>query len=611
MTPDPPVAGEGQDPTPAPSSAAAPPAAPAETTDAAAWHRLHPFSPLLRGGLFLIVLIGIILANLRDRLINLFVSKEFVDLEGKDVVDLIVDQGLVIVALIVVLVVIALIVLLAWLSYRFHTYRITSEAVEARSGVVFRQHRRAPLERIQSVNLQRPLLARALGLAQLEVQTAGQGGKVALAYLGFRDAQAVRAQILRRAAATQGETAGAGAAEPADGAAAGDAPSPDPTMISYGGGTAHLSAAKNELDRRVHDFVDADIDAEAQGAESLVGVPPGRLIGSLLLSWELVVFVALAVASVLLGVLGKPGFLTALIPLAIATVGVGARGFNRGWAFTLSRSSDAVRVGAGLTATRTETLPLGRIHAVEARQPLFWRPFGWWQMRVTTAGHTAANGGQGAVANVVLPVGLETDVLRVFESLLPGTARDPEGEAGLRDALLGAGEGFLGAGPRAGWVLWFARRRTGLRLVVDEDPSPGGDATALRIRRGALTRGLSIVPILRVQSVQLHRPPVHRLLGLAAVQTHTVLGPVHTETSGLALEQAQAVFDLLAREVVRVQGAEAAVLPHGAGGAAPAAPAGTATPAATAAPAEDPAPRPGRVVPEAAAEPRQAGGPAE
>lgn len=542
-----------------PGDAVDPPQPAPEAADPGAWRRLHPLSPLLRGGLVALVIAGILVANLRDRLINFFIALEFggsgTGSDGydgnSDIVDLIVERGLLLVAVLVAIVVIALIILFSWLSWRFHTFRITAEAVEARSGVIFRQHRRAPLERIQSVNLQRPLLARALGLAQLEVQTAGQGGKVALSYLGYRDAQAVREQILRRAdtakhggADPRGDVASAGAG--AAGAGAGT-PLADPAAIAATGVA--------EIDRRLSDFADADIDAEASSGGVLVTVPPGRLIGSILLSWEVIVFAGLAVAAVIAAILGKAVFLTALIPLVIATVGVGFRGFNRGWGFTLSRGADAVRVGAGLTATRTETLPLGRIHAVEARQPLFWRPLGWWQVRVTTAGHTASEGGQGGIANVVLPVGLEPDVLRVIEALLPGAVGERAGETSqLRDALAGSGRGFLGAGPRAGWVLWLARRRAGLRLLTDADAP--AEAATLQLRRGALTRTLSVIPVVRMQSVQLRRPLLHRVLGLASLQTHTVLGPVHTELRGLELHRAREAFDLLADTVVRVQAAE-------------------------------------------------------
>ena len=70
------------------------------------------------------------------------------------------------------------------------------------------------------------------------------------------------------------------------------------------------------------------------------------------------------------------------------------------------------------------------MHAVEARQPIGWRPFGWWKVRITTAGHSAAEGGQNKMQNTVLPVGNIEDVLRVFETLLPADPRLSAAPAG-------------------------------------------------------------------------------------------------------------------------------------------------------------------------------------
>ena len=563
----------------------------------AGWRRLHPLSPILRGGIAVIVIAGIIIANLRDRLIELFVADPFVD-ESGDVIDLfeyLAAEGLVVLALLGVLAVIALIIFFSWLSWRFRTFRISGEAVEERSGIVFRQHRRAPLERIQSVNLQRPLLARALGLTQVDVQTAGQGGKVSLRYLSHGQAKEVREQILRARAVSRVE-AGEVAAPPVPGVppvsqvpgaspvsqmpGGADAPATTAEPAAPTAAAAHGSGLAAELDRRAEDFVDLDIDAEAMLTGSLVRVPAGRLIGSILLGWEVLVPLLLLIGSIVAGVGWRSYAFGVALPLVLVIGGIAFSQFNRGWGFTLSRGSDAVRIGAGLTATRTDTVPLGRVHAVEVRQPLLWRPFGWWQVRMTTAGLTAANAGQSAAANTVLPVGLEDDIVRVIESLLPGTiavpaapadvtadapadapadatadtptepSTDAPSEADLRDALTGAGSGFVPAGQRAGWVLWFARRRTGLRIAGE------GQSTALWLRRGAMTRSLSLIPIVRVQSVLLRRPPVHRLLGLAAIQTHTVLGMVHTEVRGLAFERARDVFSSVAETVVRVQTAD-------------------------------------------------------
>ena len=68
-----------------------------------------------------------------------------------------------------------------------------------RSGILFRTQRRAPLDRVQGVNLTRPMIARLLGMAKLEVVGAGADANVKLEYLSTSNAEAVRADILRLA----------------------------------------------------------------------------------------------------------------------------------------------------------------------------------------------------------------------------------------------------------------------------------------------------------------------------------------------------------------------------------------------------------------------------
>lgn len=518
-------------------------------SDADGWRRMHPLSPLLRGGLALIVIAGIIVANFRDHFVQFFFANNLengdssVDVSGDrdlvDVYEFLVAEGLLLAVLGGILLVLLLIVLFSWLAWRFATYRITDTAVEVRGGVVFRSHRRAPLERIQSVNLQRSLLARALGLTKIEVVTAGQGGKVELSFLGHRDAKTVREQILqvsgsRRRGGEPRSVAGAAGAAP----------------VGFDGSV--YTTASDGLTARAQDFVDSDVDPRALEAQTLVRVSVGRLAASIALSWESVVLVVMIVGIVIGGAVLEAFLIFGVVPLLIVMAGIMFGQFNKGFNFTLSRTDDAVRTGSGLTSTITESIPFGRIHAVEARQPLLWRPLGWWKVRITTAGHSVAQGGQNATQNVVLPVGREHDVLRVIETLLPGTGDEADEIETLRDGLIGPAEGYVRGGRRSGAVLLWGRRRAGLALA-----DTGGDDATLRIRRGVLTRSLSIMPIVRAQSIQLRRPLVHRMLGLASISAHTVLGPVRMEMRGLELGTAREVFDALAALVLRVQGAEA------------------------------------------------------
>lgn len=515
--------------------------------DSAGWRRMHPLTPLMQGGLALLVILGIIIANLREMLIELFVGESYSGGGPEELVQTVIAEGMLGIGIAAIFALVLLIVFFSWLSWRVHTYRITGEAVENRSGILFKKHRRAPLDRIQSVNLQRPLLARILGLTKIEVQTGGQGGKVELAYLGHRDAKTVREQIVRSAARSQGEDDAAVAdAEVGAVTAAADVPA---GAVGYDG-TAY-GEAQGSFDRRVQEFADFDIDASARTSGVLVSVPVPRLIGSILLSWEMLFTAAILIGIVVIAIVRSPGALVGLIPLALVMVGLIFGQFNKGFNFTLTRSREGIRTSAGLTATNTETIPLGRVHSVEAMQPLGWRIFGWWKVRINVAGYSVSQGGQNSNRNIVLPVGRAEDALRVLEALLPDAFDE---EHPLGDALSGAGAGYVGPGRRSAWVLWFGRRRAGVQLVAQ---GAGDERATLRIRRGALTRSLIVAPLLRTQSVQLRRPLVHRMLGLASIQTHTVLGPIGVEARGLALPTAREFFDELSATVVRVQSGEA------------------------------------------------------
>ncbi len=120
------------------------------------------------------VVLGIVITNLRDRIIGWLVpGLEDWERYEADPVDYVVSNNLVLLALLAVLGVLLLLLGGFWLSWRFHTFRITGDDVEVRSGILFRTHRRAPLDRVQGVNLTRPMVARLLGAAKLEVVGAG------------------------------------------------------------------------------------------------------------------------------------------------------------------------------------------------------------------------------------------------------------------------------------------------------------------------------------------------------------------------------------------------------------------------------------------------------
>ncbi|MFT4213890.1 MAG: PH domain-containing protein [Microbacterium sp.] len=509
---------------------AAPDAATRSPLSDGQWHRLHPLTPVLRGGLFLVLVIGIVVANLRDRVIGWLLPAMTGgpgpgwDEYEEDPVDFIVANGLVIVALIAVVVVLA--ALVAWfsVSWRFHTFRITDDDVEVRSGILFRTQRRAPLDRVQGVNLTRPMVARLLGAAKLEVVGAGSDANVALEYLSTANAEAVRADILRLASGRQLARAAATA-----------------------GGAGRTHAAVAAVGAGFMGLIEGAEHPVAE-AESVVRIPTGRLVAARLLSGPTLLLVFLIGVVVVGSLLGAPWVLFSIIPMLIGFGALWLRQITRSLRYSIAPTPSGVRITFGLFTTITEILPPGRAHAFEVRQPLLWRGFGWWSLRVNRL-----SGGSGDVAQVqaeaeVLPIGTRDDVERVLRLFLPDITGEHWREV-IEQGLIGRGaaaDPYTTTPRRARWLRPLSWRRNGFLLTAD----------ALLLRRGLLRRDLAILPLARLQSVKLRQGPLARALRVAAVAGHTVLGPVSGGLGAIDRDAAYDVWQAVARDAVRAGAAD-------------------------------------------------------
>ncbi|WP_127794332.1 PH domain-containing protein [Agromyces sp. LHK192] len=532
------------------------------------WHRLHPASPLLRGGLALIAILGFIIANLRERLVEMFVpifAPDFEDEFGgaydewsgdwaNDPIGGIVLNGLVGWALLAVALVLIGIVGGFWLSWRMHSFRITADAVEVRSGILFRSHRSARLDRIQGINIQRPFFARLFGAAKLEVSVAGQSADVQLSYLASALADGLRADILRLASgarATKAATrapgdatdaaavAGAALAE-ADAPAGADAPAEADVRVGADAPAGVRARVSGVVGRRVDDFLAPELDPDLAPPESVVHLPLGRVIGSTLLGGT-TIWVIVLVAVLGVGIATHQWWvLFSFVPALIGVVSYVWTRITRSLRYSIAGTPDGVRIGHGLLSTGNQTIPPGRVHAVEAQQWLFWRPFGWWSVRVNLAGQSLTASGEAANRTLVLPVGTADDVRRVLDLLLPGSA-EALGDA-FDAGLTGRGEagGFRPAPRRSAWLHPFSWRRIGWT----EQAGLAG------IRHGVLLRGLVIVPLARLQSVAIHRGPIRRMLRLATLRLHTVTGPITATLPAFDAAEAEAAYERVAVEVV-------------------------------------------------------------
>ncbi|WP_052129317.1 PH domain-containing protein [Clavibacter michiganensis] len=550
---------------PAPAIPAAEARIAEELTDGG-WHRLHPATPLLRGGVVFLIAVGFLVSSLREQLVERFVpGRDQADGES-DLIPWLVESGALVWVILGLLAFTLLAVGISYLSWRMHTFRVTEETVEVRSGILSRTNRRARLDRIQGVGITRPLVARLIGAAKLEIQVAGNDANLPLHYLRSRDADAFRLRVLRLASGARAEAAASGTAPGAPG-----------------------TAQRGFVGARVDEFLAPELDPDAAPPQSVVRIPIPRLIGAVLLSAPTVLLVLFVVVGIPLIVRFEAWYLLVpLLPTLLGSAGFFARRITRSLRYSVAGTPDGVRVGFGLLSTSNDTIPPGRIHAVEVVQPLLWRAAGWWEIRITRASHSSAPGAAGQQNTSILPVGDRRDVDRVLGLVLPQLVGE--------DALALIGTGMTGRGgvddgfttsPRRAWILKpFSWRRTGFAV----------DDSAFLVRRGVIWRRLIVVPHARTQGVDLTQGPIDRRLNLVSVRAATVAGPVDTRLG--AIDRATGVelsTRLVAAAVASARadtsarwGAEAASWPAP-GSAAASAPA----PDPATAPAADPAPAPG------------------
>ena len=477
------------------------------------WHRMHPFTPVLGAWRTIAALFFLAIWQVSPRLTSgggLPAGQTLLAIGG------------------LLLAGAAIGAVYAAIAWRVTRYALDDERVYYQSGVLFRRHRQARLDRVQAVDVIQPLFARLFGLAQLRVEQAGgSDSNVDLAYLTEADAQALRNEILARAAGVAVETvaqtptglppvpvppepaAAYPPPPPAVGAAVPPPPSPPAGAVGPPPPPPPSPVSAADAVRRGP----SRLAPEAPEHEVL-SVPVSRVLGSIALSGTAVMVVLAVVLVVVSVVFGTAGGLGAVFMILIVAGSYVWGRFSGEFAFRAAISPDGIRLRHGLTESRAQTVPPGRVQAVRLVQPLLWRPAGWWRVRINVAGYGA---NETAKESVLLPVGTRDEALLALWLVLPELG-EPDPRAILEAGLAGSGEdgAFVPSPRRARWLDPVAWRRNGLRVT------PAG----LLLRSGRLARQLDLVPHERTQSIGLTQGPLQRQLGLSSFVVHSTSGPV-------------------------------------------------------------------------------------
>lgn len=265
-----------------------------------------------------------------------------------------------------------------WLAWARFSWTVDADDVTIASGVISKQQRVIPFDRIQDVSIEQGLLARLFGLAKVGFETGSAGGEeneAKLDAIALADAAALREHIR---AHRSGSVA-------------------MPSLVT----TEAVDAAP----------VTAQPGAEGDG-RIIFAMDSKRLIVAGLFNFSLAIF------AVLFGLLSQVDDLLPFDPfdvdmylnltrslgldqwvlahqwlsfvgggIAVLLLGMATgiiRTVLRDYGFTLERTARGLRRRRGLTTRTDVTLPVARVQAATVATGVFRRIFGWFEIKLTS-----------------------------------------------------------------------------------------------------------------------------------------------------------------------------------------------------------------------------------
>ena len=135
------------------------------------WRRLHPLSPIVRGGRGTIGFIVLLLPAILRGGVSL---GEFIPLAA-----------------------VAVFVVVGYISWIVTRWTVDGDDLRIETGLLRRRSLRFPLSQVQAIDIARPGLARLLGVAELRLRMGGStGGAARLSYVSAGEVQALHDQLM-------------------------------------------------------------------------------------------------------------------------------------------------------------------------------------------------------------------------------------------------------------------------------------------------------------------------------------------------------------------------------------------------------------------------------
>jgi putative membrane protein len=397
-----------------------------------------------------------------------------------------------------------MLLLAKWLAWRRFRYGVGADEIVIESGVLHRNRRSIPFDRVQDVDIERTFLARLFGLAKVRIET-GAGGKDEGLLDSVSLAEAHRLRETVRAWRIDG--APAAPAEPGEAHASRPVFAMDvPRLLLFGVFNfslvyiAGLFALLQTFDR----FLPFDIYDPARWVGLVGDYLPHR--------WTLG-----AIAGVL--------FVAALLGSVAGVL----RTLARDYGFRLSLEGDRLRRERGLLTRSEVVIARRRVQLAQISGGPMRALFGWSGLSFQTLGAGTDRSGHQSAAPFATRAEIEGVLAEVPPLRLPPP---PELIRVSRRHIVRSAAGKLAPALAAilGLALW---ERAALLLLALLPLLAVAAALERRCHRYALAgdllfvvrgvwrRRLWLVPLRNVQSLSLSRGPIQRRLGLATLAIDT------------------------------------------------------------------------------------------
>ncbi|MBS1786485.1 MAG: PH domain-containing protein [Acidobacteria bacterium] len=443
--------------------------------------------------------------------------------------------------------------LIKYFSFR---YRIEGNELITQEGLLERRQRNIPLERIQEISVEQGVLHRLLSVVDAKIETgSGHGTEARLSVITRTEAERLRQAVFARAAAIKSNQTAETVQDSSFLAVAPVNAAPESKVIRrlgfkdlvIAGLTSNHLLSALVLVGALWNFADDLLPHSIYERFAKLIVSESKHLAAQ--------SVIAAVAIFLLGLL-----IIAVVGIVFSVIG----SIVLFYGFTFSRRGDDLQRRYGLLTQRSSSLPRRRIQVLEIEEKALRRLFGWATLRADTSGRDRDRKDDNHGRDVLLPILPLKEVNEVLPSLFPDFHDDPSEwrrvsklavrretiEAAILCLILGIPlyvwrGSWLAILPLAVLPLFYLAQALSYRYLG----YALGNAY-FRTRRGWLGRSTHIVPINKIQAVQLRQTVLDRWWGVASLlvdtagQAYTGGGP---QINNLPLQEARELAKTLAR----------------------------------------------------------------